>query len=93
MQCVHTHLILVHIQYLPKNQYWYKLELLNYGIQFEIYLDTTDGNTLINTIDFESTTTSIDVSVENNTIYYWKVVATDAEGNQSDSGVYSFRTN
>ena len=34
-------------------------------------------------IDFESTTTSIDVSVENNTIYYWKVVATDAEGNQS----------
>ena len=40
------------------------------------------GSTLINTIDFESTTTSIDVSVENNTIYYWKVVATDAEGNQ-----------
>lgn len=61
--------------------------------QFEIFLDATDGSTLINTIDFESTTTSIDVSVENNTIYYWKVVATDAEGNQSDSGVYSFRTN
>ena len=61
--------------------------------QFEIFLDSTDGSTLINTIDFESTTTSIDVSVENNTIYYWKVVATDAEGNQSNSGVYSFRTN
>lgn len=61
--------------------------------QFEIFLDTTDGSTLINTIDFESTTTSVDVSVENNTIYYWKVVASDAEGNQSDSGVYSFRTN
>ena len=61
--------------------------------QFEIYLDATDGSTLVNTIDFETITTSIDVTVENDTIYYWKVVATDAQGNQSDSGVYSFRTN
>ena len=61
--------------------------------QYEVYLDTTDGSTLVNTIEFESITTSIEVSVENNTIYYWKVVTKDAEGNQSDSGVYSFRTN
>ncbi|MGB0366707.1 MAG: hypothetical protein ACPGC8_03620 [Flavobacteriaceae bacterium] len=72
---------------------WTCIDVDNDLSQYEVYLDTTDGSTLINTIDYESNTTSIDVNVENNTIYYWKVVATDAEGNQSDSGVYSFRTN
>ena len=33
IQYVHTHLILVHIQYLSKHQYQYKLELLNYELQ------------------------------------------------------------
>jgi len=61
--------------------------------QYEVYLDATDGSTLVHTIDFESTTTSVDVNVENNIIYFWKVITTDAEGNQSNSGVYSFRTN
>ena len=72
---------------------WTCTDVDNDITQFEIFLDATDGSTLIQTIDFESNTTAIDVSVENNTIYYWKVIATDANGNQSDSGVYSFRTN
>jgi hypothetical protein len=25
--------------------------------------------------------------------YYWKIIAVDANGNQSSSGVYAFRTN
>lgn len=31
------------------------------------------------------------VAVEANTIYYWRVVTTDSEGNTSDSGVFDFR--
>ena len=60
---------------------------------FVIYMDTVDGSTQINTIDYSATTTVLEVQVENDTIYFWKVVAIDAQGNQSNSGVYSFRTN
>jgi hypothetical protein len=31
--------------------------------------------------------------VVKNTTYYWKIIAIDANGNQSSSGVYAFRTN
>lgn len=72
---------------------WTCTDVDNDLIQYQVYLDTTDGSTLIQTLDFESTTTTIDVAVENNTIYYWKVIAIDANGYESDSGVYTFRTN
>ena len=72
---------------------WTCTDVDNDLAQFDVYLDSTDGSTLIQTIDFESNTTTLDVTVENNTIYYWKVIAVDANGNQSDSGVYTFRTN
>lgn len=61
--------------------------------RFVIYMDTVDGSTQINTIDYSATTTVLEVQVEDDTIYFWKVVAIDAQGNQSNSGVYSFRTN
>lgn len=61
--------------------------------RFEVYLDQADGSTLIQTIDYETATTALQVEVENNEIYHWKIIAIDALGNQSDSGVYSFRTN
>lgn len=60
---------------------------------YEVYLDQTDASTLNTVIDYEANNTSIEVEVENNTTYYWKVIAIDANGNQSDSGVYAFRTN
>lgn len=60
---------------------------------FSVYLDTTDGSTLLRTLDYSSTTTSIETEVENDTVYYWKVIAVDSEGNESDSGVFTFRTN
>jgi len=36
-------------------------------------------------------TTTAKVSVESNTVYYWKVVTKDGEGNTSDSGIFDFR--
>ena len=61
--------------------------------RFEIYLDQTDASTLNSTLDYQSNETSIELEVENNATYYWKIIAIDTNGNQSSSGVYSFRTN
>ena len=60
---------------------------------FEVYLDQNDGTTLNTTLDYQAQDTSIEVEVQNNTAYYWKIIAIDANGNQSSSGVYTFRTN
>ena len=61
--------------------------------RFEVYLDQTDASTLNSTLDYQSNDTSIEIEVENNATYYWKIIAIDTNGNQSSSGVYSFRTN
>lgn len=61
--------------------------------QFEVYLDQTDASTRIETIDYQAQETSLVVEVEKGVTYYWKIIAIDANGNQSNSGVYSFRTN
>ncbi|MDA9577032.1 hypothetical protein OAN60_02345 [Flavobacteriaceae bacterium] len=60
---------------------------------FEVYLDQNDATTLNTTLPFQNNNNTIEVEVENNATYYWKVVAIDANGNQSSSGVYAFRTN
>src|SRR6056300_228120 len=57
---------------------------------FKVYLDQNDARTLNTTIPFQNNNNSIEVEVENNATYYWKVVAIDANGNQSSSGVYAF---
>jgi hypothetical protein len=61
--------------------------------RFEVYLDQTDGTTLNQTLDYQEQETQLEIEVENNTLYFWKIVAIDTNGNQSSSGVYSFRTN
>ena len=61
--------------------------------RYEVYLDQTNATTLISTLDFEANDTSLEVEVENKTTYYWKVIAIDINGNQSNSGIYAFRTN
>ncbi|UII77244.1 hypothetical protein LV716_05590 [Flagellimonas sp. HMM57] len=33
----------------------------------------------------------LDTSVESNTVYFWRVVTTDSEGNTSDSGIFEFK--
>lgn len=60
---------------------------------FEVYLDDVDGSTLIQTIDYSSVTTALQIEVDNDQVYYWKVIAVDNLGNKSNSGVYTFRTN
>ena len=61
--------------------------------QFEVYLDQTDATTRIETIDYQAQEISLVVEVEKGVTYYWKIIAIDANGNQSNSGVYAFRTN
>tara|TARA_B100000963_G_scaffold192536_1_gene167624 strand:- start:138 stop:845 length:708 start_codon:yes stop_codon:yes gene_type:complete len=60
---------------------------------YEVYLDKVDGTTLVQILTHESETTAFETQVESGFVYYWKVIAKDAQGNESDSGVYSFRTN
>jgi hypothetical protein len=62
-------------------------------VQFEVYLDQNDASTRIETIDYQEEQTSLELEVENNVTYYWKIIAIDDSGNQSSSGVYSVRTN
>lgn len=60
-------------------------------IQFyEVYLSTVSPPaTLLETLG--GGTTSRKTSVTADTVYYWKVVTIDREGNKSDSGIYSFK--
>ena len=60
---------------------------------YELYLDKADATTLVKQVNAESSTTDFIVAVESSTTYSWKVIAVDANGNKSSSGVYSFLTN
>jgi hypothetical protein len=52
--------------------------------QFEVYLDQTDASTRIETIDYQAQEISLAVEVEKGVTYYWKIIAIDANGNQSN---------
>ena len=57
---------------------------------FEVYFsETTPPTTLVGTN--AAFNMELAVSVESGTVYYWKVITTDSEGNTSDSGVFDFR--
>lgn len=57
---------------------------------YELYFSTENPPTSLNaTITNGSTTRN--VSVESDRVYYWKVITTDGEGNSSDSGVFEFK--
>ena len=55
---------------------------------FEIYIDTTDASTLLNTVDAQ--TSQRPVNVETDQTYFWKVIALGTNGFKSSSGVYAF---
>ena len=59
---------------------------------FKLYLDKTDASTFIKQIDAISTNTETAIEVEAETAYSWKIIAVDSNGNKSDSGIYTFRT-
>jgi hypothetical protein len=62
-------------------------------VTFEVYLDEVDATTKINDVEYQESEVAYEVEVESGKVYYWKIVAIDANGNQSSSGVYAFRTN
>ena len=59
-------------------------------VGYEIFLDTVSTPQVL-VASPAATVSSIKVNTIPNTVYYWKVITRDAEGNTSDSGVYSFR--
>lgn len=57
---------------------------------YELFFSTENPpNTLIATITTGATNRK--VTVESDTVYYWKVITRDSEGNTSDSGIFDFR--
>ena len=59
----------------------------------EIYLDTNaEAGRLLQAVDFSQANQQISATLEDDTIYYWRVRAIDSQGNRSDSGTYAFRT-
>ncbi len=69
---------------------WTGADVDNDISSYEVYMDTvTNPQLLIASPSLNIT--DIQASVEADTIYYWRVVTIDREGNSSDSGTYSFR--
>lgn len=69
---------------------WQGADVDNDIASFEVFFSANNppesavGTTNASTMEFP-------VSVESATIYYWKVITTDQEGNTSDSGVFEFK--
>lgn len=59
-------------------------------VGYDIYVETVSPPQVL-VASPAATVSSIKVNIIPNTVYYWKVISKDAEGNTSDSGVYSFR--
>lgn len=69
---------------------WKSSDLDGDPLSFTVYLDTTSPPlTLLGQTNTNSYTTTINA----NTIYYWRVVASDSAGNSSQSEIFEFRTN
>jgi len=71
---------------------WICSDVDNDIITYKIYLDTTDGSTLVRELDYVQNNTELGVDVVKGEAYSWKVIAIDSNGNSSSSGVYSFKT-
>ncbi|MFD0796227.1 hypothetical protein ACFQZJ_02045 [Maribacter chungangensis] len=69
---------------------WSASDLDNDIDSFEVYLSTENPPE-----DLKATlganTLQLKVSVASNTVYYWSVITTDAQGNATSSGVYTFK--
>lgn len=61
-------------------------DIISYEVYFSVETPPID---LVRTL--QPTVTSVKVSVTADTVYYWRVVVIDAEGNKSDSGIYNFK--
>jgi hypothetical protein len=69
---------------------WSGSDLDNDIVSYELYFSVEKPPTsLIATIT--TGTMNRSVTVESDTVYYWKVITIDSEGNTSDSGVFDFK--
>ncbi|MFS4417994.1 hypothetical protein [Maribacter sp. 2307ULW6-5] len=69
---------------------WTTADLDNDIANVQVFLSTeTTAGTLLR--ELPARAVSLKVDVASGTVYYWRVVVTDREGNVSDSGIYSFR--
>lgn len=57
---------------------------------YQIFLGTQPDN-LSSATQVGPTTNSTTVDVDSGTVYFWEVISIDSEGNNSSSGIYSFR--
>lgn len=68
---------------------WSGNDIDNDIVSYEVFYSTS--NPPLNSIATQSGTT-LNVNVTVNTVYYWQVVTTDAEGNTSTSELFQFKT-
>ncbi|VAW10789.1 hypothetical protein MNBD_BACTEROID03-639 [hydrothermal vent metagenome] len=69
---------------------WSGADVENDIASYEVYFSTeTPPATLVETTNANISTHK--VSVTSDTVYYWKIVTIDREGNTSDSGIFDFR--
>jgi len=69
---------------------WAGADVDNDIVGYELYFSTNNPPLALFSEPGESTT-SIKVSVEANTVYYWNLITIDSEGNRSESGIYGFK--
>jgi hypothetical protein len=69
---------------------WSGADVDNDIVGYEIFVDTVTPPVVL-AASPASSVSSIKINTATNTVYYWKVITKDAEGNSSDSGIYSFR--
>ncbi len=69
---------------------WSGADVDNDIVGYEIFLDTVSPPAVL-IASPASSVSSIKINTIANAVYYWNVITKDAEGNSSDSGIYSFR--
>nr|WP_299382770.1 hypothetical protein [Allomuricauda sp.] len=69
---------------------WSGADVENDIVSFQLFFaDQNPPETSAGTLDAE--TMELSVAVLSDTIYYWRVITTDEQGNTSDSGVFDFK--
>lgn len=69
---------------------WVSADVDNDIVGFDLYFSTENPpETIISSLG--ATEVSANVAVISDTVYYWKVITKDSEGNTSDSGIFEFR--
>ncbi len=68
---------------------WSGADVDNDIMGYDVYFSTETPPVNLTT-STPAGTTAFKVSVSSNTVYYWRVVAKDGQGNSSDSGIFNF---